>query len=107
MLDSIKNSVSSANVEKVLYPGLRSHPQHELAKQQMSGFGGMITFYIKGGIDEARTFLETYKIKFHRINENAPFDISGVASFPKIYADCYQFRAIDIGILKCCECLQQ
>ena len=34
-------------VEKVLYPGLPSHPQHEIAKKQCSGFGGMITFYIK------------------------------------------------------------
>jgi len=45
-------------VETVLYPGLKSHPQHELAKEQMSGFGGMITFYIKGGLTESREFLE-------------------------------------------------
>jgi cystathionine gamma-lyase len=44
-------------VEKVLFPGLESHPQHELAKKQMRGFGGMITFFIKGGIDESRNFL--------------------------------------------------
>ena len=35
-------------VEKVIYPGLESHPQYELAKKQMRGFGGMITFYVKG-----------------------------------------------------------
>lgn len=46
-------------VEKVIYPGLKSHPQHELAKSQMKGFGGMITFFIKGGIDESRRFLES------------------------------------------------
>ena len=45
-------------VEKVIYPGLPSHPQHELAKQQMQGFGGMISFYIKGGLDAARRFCE-------------------------------------------------
>ncbi|MEZ4725052.1 MAG: PLP-dependent aspartate aminotransferase family protein [Candidatus Kapaibacterium sp.] len=45
-------------VEKVVYPGLESHPHHQLAKEQMSGFGGMITFFIKGGLDAARTFLE-------------------------------------------------
>ncbi len=49
-------------VERVIYPGLKSHPQHELAKQQMTGFGGMITFYIKGGLEPARRFLETVKI---------------------------------------------
>ncbi|CCI44051.1 unnamed protein product [Albugo candida] len=50
------------NVEKVYYPGLPSHPQHEIAKKQAKGFGGMITFYIKGGIEQARIFLEKLKI---------------------------------------------
>lgn len=45
-------------VEKVYYPGLKSHPQHKIAKKQMSGYGGMITFFIKGGLKEARKFLE-------------------------------------------------
>ena len=45
-------------VEKVIYPGLESHPQHELAKTQMCGFGGMITIYIKGGLEESRAMLE-------------------------------------------------
>ncbi|MCK6597217.1 MAG: cystathionine gamma-synthase [Bdellovibrionaceae bacterium] len=49
-------------VEKVIYPGLKSHPQYELAKKQMSGFGGMITFYIKGGLNEARKFLEKVQV---------------------------------------------
>lgn len=46
-------------VEKVIYPGLESHPQHEIAKKQMKGFGGMITFFLKGGINESRKFLES------------------------------------------------
>ncbi len=49
-------------VERVVYPGLKTHPQHELAKEQMSGFGGMITFYIKGGLVAARRFLESVRI---------------------------------------------
>lgn len=49
-------------VDRVLYPGLKSHPQHDLAKKQMHGFGGMITFYIKGGLDQARTFLENVSV---------------------------------------------
>jgi cystathionine beta-lyase/cystathionine gamma-synthase len=44
-------------VSKVLYPGLSSHPQHELAVRQMSGFGGMVTVDLKGGLKEARKFL--------------------------------------------------
>jgi len=49
-------------VEKVIYPGLASHPQHELAKKQMNGFGGMITILLKGGLDESRRFLERCRI---------------------------------------------
>ena len=49
-------------VEKVVYPGLKSHPQHDLAKRQMKGFGGMITFFVKGGIKESRSFLENVKL---------------------------------------------
>lgn len=49
-------------VEKVIYPGLKSHEQHELAKKQMKGFGGMITFFLKGGIAESRRFLENVKL---------------------------------------------
>lgn len=52
----------NSQVEKVTYPGLESHPQHALAKQQMSGFGGMITFWIKGGMPAARAFLENVKV---------------------------------------------
>ena len=45
-------------VERVYYPGLESHPQHALAKQQMRGFGGMVSAVLKGGINESRRFLE-------------------------------------------------
>jgi cystathionine gamma-lyase len=49
-------------VAKVTYPGLRSHPQHDLARRQMKGFGGMMTFDIKGGLEAARSFLRAVKI---------------------------------------------
>jgi len=49
-------------VESVLYPGLPSHPQHELAKKQMPGFGGIVTFFIKGDLDNARGFLEKCRV---------------------------------------------
>lgn len=53
---------SHPKVERVIYPGLESHPQYAIARKQMSGFGGMITFFIKGGLTEARSFLEKVKI---------------------------------------------
>ncbi|MCP1727366.1 cystathionine gamma-lyase [Natronospira proteinivora] len=49
-------------VEKVAYPGLESHPQHDLAKRQMKAFGGMITIWLKGGLDQARDFLENTEL---------------------------------------------
>lgn len=49
-------------VERVVYPGLKSHPQYELGKKQMKGAGGMITFFLKGGINESRRFLENVKL---------------------------------------------
>ncbi len=45
-------------IEKVIYPGLASHPQHALAKRQMDGFGGMISIVLKGGLEAARRFME-------------------------------------------------
>ena len=45
-------------IEKVIYPGLASHPQHELARRQMDGFGGMVSIVLKGGLDAAKRFCE-------------------------------------------------
>jgi cystathionine gamma-lyase len=53
---------TNSKVERVVYPGLTSHPQHALAKEQMLGMGGMITFYIRGGLTGARSFLENLDV---------------------------------------------
>ena len=45
-------------VRKVIYPGLRSHPQHALARRQMDGFGGIISIEVAGGLRKARRVLE-------------------------------------------------
>ncbi len=49
-------------VEQVIYPGLESHPQHALAQRQMSAYGGMITAILRGGIENARKFLEHCRV---------------------------------------------
>jgi cystathionine gamma-lyase len=49
-------------VEKVIYPGLPSHAQHALARRQMSGFGGMLTFVLRGGLPAATAFLKALRI---------------------------------------------
>jgi cystathionine beta-lyase/cystathionine gamma-synthase len=49
-------------VERVYYPGLPTHPQHSLAKKQMTGFGGMLSFDIRGGKEAAFRFIEALHI---------------------------------------------
>jgi cystathionine gamma-lyase len=49
-------------VERVIYPGLESHPQREVCKKQMRGGGGMVTFFLRGGITQSRQFLENLKV---------------------------------------------
>jgi cystathionine beta-lyase/cystathionine gamma-synthase len=49
-------------VEKVYYPGLPSHPDHELAKRQMSGFGGMVSFQFKGTLADVDQVVRRFKV---------------------------------------------
>ncbi len=49
-------------VERVIYPGLASHPQHDLAMRQMKAGGGMVTMILKGGLEEATKMLENCKL---------------------------------------------
>jgi cystathionine gamma-lyase len=49
-------------VERAIYPGLPSHPQHELARRQMRGFGGMVSFVVRGGLDAAVRVLEKTRL---------------------------------------------
>ena len=53
---------ASPLVDNVIYPGLASFSQHELAKSQMDGFGGIVSFYIKGDLSMTKTFLEKCEI---------------------------------------------
>jgi cystathionine gamma-lyase len=49
-------------IARVTYPGLKSHPGHEVAKRQMDAFGGMVTIFVKGGLDAAKTMLERVEL---------------------------------------------
>ena len=53
---------SRRDLERVIYPGLKSHPQHALAAKQMKDFGGIITIVLKGDLVRARKFLESVKV---------------------------------------------
>jgi len=49
-------------VKSVSYPGLKSHPQHDLARQQMRGFGGLVTITLKAALEETKRFLENTEL---------------------------------------------
>ena len=49
-------------VSKIIYPGLKSHPEHNIAKKQMRLFGGMVTFVVSGGLSQAKKVLENLEI---------------------------------------------
>lgn len=51
-----------SQIERVIYPGLSSHPQHEIARKQMKKFGGMLSFVVKGGLTKARDVLEKCQV---------------------------------------------
>ncbi len=55
-------------VERVVYPGLPDHPQHELARRQMSGYGGMVSFVVKGGYDAARRVIDGVRLAMKAVS---------------------------------------
>jgi cystathionine gamma-lyase len=59
---------SQPQVERVFYPGLPSHPQHELAKAQMKGFGAVIAFAVRGGFEETGRFVASLDLPAHAVS---------------------------------------
>ncbi|UTR10443.1 cystathionine gamma-synthase family protein [Evansella sp. LMS18] len=58
-------------VDEVFYPGLPTHPNHDIAKKQMSGFGGMLSFSVKGGVDTVRDLLPQLQYSHRAANLGA------------------------------------
>jgi cystathionine gamma-lyase len=54
--------VDHPQINRVLYPGLESHPQYDIARKQMSGAGGMITMFVDGGLEKSRDLLESVEV---------------------------------------------
>jgi cystathionine gamma-synthase len=57
-----------AKIERVYYPGLKSHPGHEIARRQMAGFGGVLSFELKGGLEAAARFLPRLRYAYMAAN---------------------------------------
>ena len=71
---------SHPNVEKVFCPGLASHENHEIARRQMSGFGGVLSFAIKGGFESVKSFLPRLRYAHLAANLGAVETVAGVPS---------------------------
>jgi cystathionine gamma-synthase len=54
--------MASPRISRVFYPGLPTHPGHDVARRQQQGFGGMLSFELVGGVESARTFLESLRL---------------------------------------------
>ena len=91
-------------VERVIYPGLESHPQHALAARQTSGFGGMLSFVVKGGLDAAtRDMFE--KCRVFSLAESlggveSLIEHPGIMTHASVPAEIRQELGIDDGLIR-------
>jgi cystathionine beta-lyase/cystathionine gamma-synthase len=86
-----------SKVEWVIYPGLRSFPQYELAKKQASGFGGMLCFGLKGGIKSGKKFMDS--VKLCSLAENLG-SVETLITYPSVmtHAEIPKEERIKVGI---------
>lgn len=90
-------------VEKVIYPGLPSHPQHELATRQMKKPGGMITFVIKGGMEASRRFLtgmEVFTLAESLGGVESLIEHPAIMTHASIPKEIREARGIDDGLIR-------
>jgi cystathionine gamma-lyase len=86
-----------SKVEWVIYPGLRSFPQYELAKKQASGFGGMLCFGLKGGVKSGKKFMNS--VKLCSLAENLG-SVETLITYPSVmtHAEIPKEERIKVGI---------
>ncbi len=84
-------------VASVNYPGLDSHPKHEIAAQQMAGFGGMLSFALKGGFDAVKTFLPALRLAHRAANLGSVETTVGVPSTTS-HVECSAEERLRLGI---------
>lgn len=94
--------VSNQNISNVYYPGLESHPNHQLAKKQMKGFGGMLSFELKEGIDvvEFQRKLQLIKPSMSLAGVESTMLNPAVASHALMGADEREKQGITDGLIR-------
>ena len=86
-----------SRVEHVFYPGLETHPQHDIARQQMSGFGGVLSFQLKGGFDAVRQMLPRLQLAHRAANLGAVETIAGPPATTS-HVECTEAERAAMGI---------
>ena len=84
-------------VNAVFYPGLVSHPHHEIARRQMSGFGGVLSFELKGGVEAVQPFLRNLRLVHRAANLGAVETIAGPPSTTS-HVECTVEERAELGI---------
>jgi cystathionine gamma-synthase len=84
-------------VSQVNYPGLESHPQHEIAAEQMRGFGGMLSFALKGGVDEVKRVLPKLR-RMHRAANLGAVETVGGPPATTSHVECSPEERAAMGI---------
>lgn len=90
-------------INKVIYPGLASHPQHQLAKKQMHAFGGMISMVIDGGLEAAKQFLsrcELFTLAESLGGVESLIEHPGIMTHASVPADKRKQLGIDDGLIR-------
>jgi cystathionine gamma-synthase len=85
------------DIEDVFYPGLQSHPQHELAKSQMSGFGGVLSFAIRGDFNRTKRFLNNLKLAHRAASLGSVNTLAGVPATTS-HVECSEKEREGLGI---------
>ncbi|HJX39558.1 MAG TPA: cystathionine gamma-synthase family protein [Anaerolineae bacterium] len=86
-----------AFVERVFYPGLESHENHDIARRQMTGFGGVLSFMLKGGFDAVKTFLPKLRYAHLASNLGAVDTIAGPPATTS-HVECTAEERRELGI---------
>ena len=84
-------------VAQVNYPGLESHPQHDIAAEQMDGFGGMLSFALKGGFDEVKRVLPKFRL-MHRAANLGAVETGGGPPATTSHVECSPEERAAMGI---------
>ena len=84
-------------VARVLYPGLKKHPHHAVATSQMKGFGGVVSFEVRGGFESTRRVVEALRLGYRAANLGSVETVFGPPAFTS-HVECTEEERLKLGI---------